>query len=412
MSAPDCPRVSLVEALHDGRLGPQERASMERHVAVCSSCTALARDLGRIGEALRAPMPQATPLEHQRARLELLRRATEPQRGRLSLSGASAASLPWAPFAEGRARFAFAAALLALAVVIGWVGGRVTAQAGGANAIAAVAFHMPRPPRLAPPRETTLRPSDDARFDRGRSAGLDVVTLATGAIDMTVRPLAPGERFVVRTGDAEVEVRGTAVRVEADQGRIRGVAVADGTVEVRYAGFSAIIPSGGSWHTTGPAAAPVEPAPPPAAPPPATAPAPPPAPRALVAVRTAPRARVRPPVAKVIPETPPASEDPRPEIQPVAMEMPAPGLSPASRDFAGAMQALRLGDYTGSATQLAAFSISYPSDARADEADYLRAIALQRAGRAPDATATARRYLVTRPAGAHRAEAKLLAGDF
>jgi hypothetical protein len=30
---------------------------------------------------------------------------------------------------------------------------------------------------------------------------------------------------------------------------------------------------------------------------------------------------------------------------------------------------------------------------------------------APDATATARRYLVTRPAGAHRAEARVIADD-
>jgi hypothetical protein len=275
------------------------------------------------------------------------------------------------------------------------------------------------------------------------------VTLTSGALDMTVRPLAPGERLVVRTGDAEVEVRGTALRVEADQGRIRRVAAIEGTVEVRYAGFSAVIPSGGSWHATDRATVPVEPAAPAVTPAPAAEPPSPSAPRpVLVAARTAspddvstsPVARSRRAAALQTrlasrePQAIPARQRhavPRPLVYHGATgnrpglradeppSAPGPGseaprtiLSAASRDFAGAMRALRVGDYDASATQLAAFSASYPGDARADEADYLRAIALQRAGRAPDATATARRYLATRPTGAHRAEAKLIAGQY
>lgn len=367
---------------------------MERHVPVCEACTQAARDLDRIGEALRAPREPATPLEHQRARLGLLRRATEPRPGSATVSPS-----PW--------RFAVAAAVVTVAVVTGWAGARLTA----APARPVVALHHRPPPRLAPPRETALRPSDDARFDRTRSAGLEVVTLTQGTLDVTVRPLGPGERFVVRTGDAEVEVRGTAFRIEADQGHIRGVAVAEGAVEVRYAGFSAVIPSGGSWRATGDAAASTAAPAAPKADPAATATA-----TAIAApVAPAPRIAARGPIAPA-PRTLPEAPAPPPEAAPPEPEKVVPAVAPrgpsaASIAFADAMQALRRGDYAQSAAQLEGFSSAHGKDPRADEAEYLRAIALQRAGRAADAAAAARRYLSTRPRGAHRAEAQRIASE-
>jgi TolA-binding protein len=84
--------------------------------------------------------------------------------------------------------------------------------------------------------------------------------------------------------------------------------------------------------------------------------------------------------------------------------------SPASRTFAEAMSAMRRGDYAGSADKLAQFAQTHADDARADEADYLLAIALQRAGRRDDAIAAAKRYLAARPKGAHRADAARIAG--
>lgn len=367
---------------------------MERHVPVCEACTQAARDLDRIGEALRAPREPATPLEHQRARLGLLRRATEPRPGSATVSPS-----PW--------RFAVAAAVVTVAVVTGWAGARLTA----APARPLVALHHRPPPRLAPPRETALRPSDDARFDRTRSAGLEVVTLTQGTLDVTVRPLGPGERFVVRTGDAEVEVRGTAFRIEADQGHIRGVAVAEGAVEVRYAGFSAVIPSGGSWRATGDAAASTAAPAAPKADPAATATA-----TAIAApVAPAPRIAARGPIAPA-PRALPEAPAPPPEVAPPEPEKVVPAVAPrgpsaASIAFADAMQALRRGDYAQSAAQLEGFSSAHGKDPRADEAEYLRAIALQRAGRAADAAAAARRYLSTRPRGAHRAEAQRIASE-
>ncbi|WP_437753862.1 FecR domain-containing protein [Sorangium sp. So ce1389] len=367
MTAPECPKAALVEALHSGRFGPPEDAAVARHTASCAACATLARDLERIGAAVRAPRAPATPLEHQRARLALLRRATELPAPRAAWSGA---------------RLALAGAALVLAASLAWFGASEALRPAERPALA---LRHQLPSRVAPVRETTLRPSDDARFERERSAGLEVVKLMDGTLDVAVRPLAAGERFIVRTTDAEVEVRGTVFRVEAERGHIRGVAVSEGSVEVRYAGFSATILSGGSWRATGGAGA-----------------APPSGAVLLPAPSAAPDAG-----AALPPGEPSEASVARPRAAPSA----ASSNSPAAREFAEAMRALRQGDYARSAAQLEAFSAAHPGDARADEADYLRAIALQRAGRTAEAAAAARRYLATRPQGAHRAEAKKIAGD-
>jgi len=380
MTTNHCPQLSLVEALRDGRLGPQERASVERHVAVCTACRSLATDLARIGEAVRAPLDPATPLEHQRARQALLRRATQ-----FNVSSAPPGQLPASVERRRLALVSIVAAAALIALGIGWLGGRVTAPSE--RALAALHFHMH--PRLEAAPETTIRPSDDARFERTKADALEVVTLTSGALDLTVRRLEPGERFVVRTSDAEIEVRARALHIEADQGRIRGVSVAEGTVEVRYADFSAVIPSGGSWRATGD----LTPAPP-AAGPSTTA----------VARATPAPARERQHVVEA-----PAVEEAAP-LAPSAAPSAAPTAAPVSREFAEAMQAIARHDYDGAASQLEAFSSAHASDPRSDEADYLRAIALQRAGRAADARAAASRYLAAHPQGAHRVEAQAMAG--
>jgi outer membrane protein assembly factor BamD (BamD/ComL family) len=85
--------------------------------------------------------------------------------------------------------------------------------------------------------------------------------------------------------------------------------------------------------------------------------------------------------------------------------------SQASLDFAEAMKALARGDFTESASRLEGFVAAYPRDSRVEDAVYLDAIALERAGRLSDAKAAARRYLEAYPGGAHRAQARRIAGD-
>jgi hypothetical protein len=78
--------------------------------------------------------------------------------------------------------------------------------------------------------------------------------LAQGAVRAKVAKLHSGERFIVRTADAELEVRGTAFRVSivapdmtcAGGTRTR-LAVTEGVVEVRVSGVSAYIHPGEFW---------------------------------------------------------------------------------------------------------------------------------------------------------------------
>jgi TolA-binding protein len=71
-----CAMAPLVEAHHDKRLGGREQASLDRHLASCAGCRALAQDLDALGDMARIEdAPRLTPLEHRRARTSLLRAA-------------------------------------------------------------------------------------------------------------------------------------------------------------------------------------------------------------------------------------------------------------------------------------------------------------------------------------------------
>lgn len=75
-------------------------------------------------------------------------------------------------------------------------------------------------------------------------------TVAAGSAYFKVAKLAGGERFVVRTADAELEVRGTAFHVQVDSAatcertRLR---VDEGVVAVRRGDVELLIAAGGTW---------------------------------------------------------------------------------------------------------------------------------------------------------------------
>ncbi len=420
MTTSDCPRTTLVEAFRDGRLGPQECASLERHLEGCAVCTACARDLEKIGNAVRAPREPLTPLEHQRARVALLQKAASPapaqkQSPPISTLGASERLRSSSPLPT----LAFGLVFAAAAMMVGFFWG-----SGNHTRYQAMAWHLGALPRLnvrgtESPDKLGFLPSDDARFARNRTADLDELTLDHGVIEVKLPKLESGKRFVVRTKDALIEVRATAFRVEAEEGKIRSVAVEQGTVEVQYAGFTAVIPAGGSWRATPTSAAnPPANSAPEVATPPALETPPPPSP--VVVATNAPRTPTRNVVLPAMDHSD-KHDSVREVVDPspgVVVPSPAPSpdqttkrpdLSAASQTFADAMAALRSGDYAAGAEKLERFSQTHGSDARADEADYLRAIALQRAGKHDEARAAAKRYLATRPNGAHRANATRIA---
>lgn len=330
MSDERCPQAGLIEALHDGRLGASEAASMQRHLPTCSSCRAQQQELAAIRAALRAPVAPLTPLEHQRARIALLR----------SAAGGPAVRTGPSP------RW-----LLAVGLVVA-----ASAAAGVATwgpAIWQEPAPAPRPVVARAPAVVTEEPGSALVTAGG------VRTVPAHGAKPEVAPPVVEEPVAVPVAPVAPAVPGVSVDV-ALSGADRG-----GSGErVRHRRPRRVDASSPVLVPTGPA----------------------------IVVAQAP-----PPVEVV--QEPPLPVPPSPPV-----------VSPASRDFAGAMDALGGGDFGLAARRFAAFAAAWPADPRSDEAAYLIAIAHERAGRVDAARAAAQRYLRDRPTGAHRAQAAKLAG--
>lgn len=109
-----------------------------------------------------------------------------------------------------------------------------------------------------------LRASTGTRLALDEHGSLSVASLgdaqwfrlAEGALDAHVAKLDPGQRFVIETLDATVEVRGTAFRVTvldrehacAGGARTR-VSVSEGVVNVRFRGGAVDVAAGAHWPT-------------------------------------------------------------------------------------------------------------------------------------------------------------------
>jgi TolA-binding protein len=398
MSIESCETMRLVEAKYDGRLGEREAASLDRHVATCAACRAHEGDLPRLREIAAAPIAPQTPLEQQRSRARLLSVAAriEPRNA-----------------AQSRPRWAtgllLAAAMFA-AAFLGWtLRAPMTAQLIKSSEPARTALVVPA--RSAAPvvasvattrLATTVAPERGARFAQRSADGAETVTLDEGAATFAVRPLAANERFVIKTADGEIELRGAVARVEAEGSRVRRVTVTEGKAEVRYSGAIFELNAGSSWSPpldVAPTAAPT------------TAPAAPTSDprlgRASIAapspVAAAPRAASKPPA-------PVAIVTPSPAPFAAAEPPPAPAKAePGATDFADAVHLFERGDYPSAARHLAEFSKAHPDDGRAEDAAFLGILSLQRTGKTADAAAAAQRYLQAYPAGYRRAEAAKIA---
>jgi hypothetical protein len=289
VSSPACDRAALVEALFDGRLGPSELASTERHLKSCNACAELARVLSSLQALLRASSSAILPLEHQRARIDLLRRS------------AAVAN----PKRRPRALL-LVAALLMMPVAV-WAAKSALSSLREAEAAPTVSAPLTAAARRKPARREPL-------------ATHTPNAAPTAPADSTPAPLDP-------------------------------------------------------------AAGPESPAPLRAA-------------QALASTPLPTRQRTHHAAA----ETPTAARS-------------TTQAAEASRAFADGMAALARGDFSAAASKLEGFAAAHPHDPRVEDAVYVAAIALERAGRSADARAAARRYLAAYPTGAHHVQAQRLAGD-
>jgi TolA-binding protein len=398
MSIESCETMRLVEARYDGRLGEREAASLDRHVATCAACRAHAEALPRLREiANDHPEPQ-TPLEQQRSRARLLSEAA-----RIEPRGVPRSRPTWATGLMLAAAM-FAAAFLGWTLRAPLIAHNAVPSEPGSTSVALVASAAP-PARFA----TTVAPERGARFAQRTSAGAETVTLDEGAATFVVRPLAKGERFLIKTADGEIELGGASVRVEAVGSKVRTVTVQEGKAEVRYSGAVFELSAGSTWSP------PVDTAPPASAPPAVD----PPAPAAIAtdprlgrASIAAPGARPSPRVVVSRPALAPAALAPSSEpVVPVAAP-PAPArVDPGATDFADAVHLFERGDYPSAAKRLSDFSKAHPDDGRGEDAAFLGILSLQRTGKTAEAAAAAQRYLQTYPRGYRRAEAVKIAAQ-
>jgi len=221
------------------------------------------------------------------------------------------------------------------------------------------------------------------------------ITQDDGHVTYDVAPRRPGERFVVATPAAEIEVRGTRFSVGV-QGSETSVDVDHGRVEIREPGGAvrAVLTSGQKTA--------VRRAPTPVAPPVAVAAPPEPAPPAPVALPVG----EAPPVA-------PALRTPRVAVAPV----PAPSSEPQPRRepddaelrlFRAAHELhFRRGDLEGAARAWDRYLAAYPHGALTEEARYNRAVCLLRLGRGGEADQDLA-ALAADPSAFRAREAKLL----
>jgi hypothetical protein len=241
-------------------------------------------------------------------------------------------------------------------------------RAGRANAGLAAAPAVDPSSQASEPFAGTVVGEADARFWQTREQRQERVELYEGTVNLHVRPQGPGERFLVAMPDGEIEVRGTTFDVAVRAGETTHVHVESGVVELRLRARPLVrLVDGDGW--TLPSVAAVSPSPvPPASPVPPRAP------------------------AAGVPRSAPSSA----------------GVDDGAAPYAAAMNALRDGRYEEAAAAFHAYGVAWPRSSQAEDASFLEAVALARAGRPDAAGLAAERHLESYPASFHKREATIL----
>lgn len=356
-----CPRLFEVEALRDGRLTGAEVTRFQSHVRSCPTCAQEMQAMADLGEALRSTTPA-----HEADQLHVRRERTR-------LLAAFDASLVPVPNRMNRKLWLGAVATLALVVLV----------------VLQLRPTRPNAPVAASPASVNVQAATTTKWSRRAENQLETITLETGTLSIHVDHQLPHRRLLVLLPDGELEDVGTTFSVTAVAGRTAQVSVQDGSVILRLRQAPALtLRAGDSWT---PAPAPVItasassplPALPPSSAPAKPAPAAPAAPNASAAAEA-----TRAPAAPAVSE---------------AANRPDPAA-----DFRAAMSAFTSGDNARAAALFAAFLGQHPRDSRAEDAAYLRVLALQRAGNLSGMNQAATDYLSRYPHGFRHAEVEPL----
>ena len=349
MSAGGCDRGWEADARREGRLGPLDVESFERHCRVCAACAGtVERDerLRGLGRAL--PVAEPGQLALRRLRARVLRDVT---------TGVPRSSVSWE-------RVAFASSLgMVVVAIAALIAVRTDSRSQASPRQEAPA--APSPGTLA----GSVAPAAGAVWRQTREEGVERVELEAGTLRVHVRAQSPGERFIVQLPDGEIEVRGTTFDVTALDGSTRHVGVDEGTVVLRLRGSPDLrLGPRTSWE--GPAS---------------------------------PRESATGDVTAVATSAP-ATSPKRRSPQPRDARLEDDGAAA----YVGAMRSFREGHYDLAAAAFHAFALAHPRAPEGEDASFLEAVSLARAGRADAAALAAERHLESFPRSFRRKEASIL----
>jgi hypothetical protein len=340
-----CPRLFEVEAARDGRLTGPELARFRSHVDHCAVCAREAGALDDLSQSLRSLPALASDELHVRRERTRLLAAFDA-----ALVPARASTRRWLiPLLS-------AATLTTLALTL-WYSRVPSPKA---------------PVALKPPtREAiSVQASPASQWSRQTESHRETITLTAGTLSVAIDHALSPRRLRVVLPDGELEDLGTTFTVTATSTATTHVSVQDGTVILRLRERAPVVLNANdSWSPSTPAPLP------------------------------APTAAASPVRIPALPREPAAAP---PASSPVAPDE-------SAAEFRAALSAFNGGSHALAAELFSAFLARHPSAASAEDAAYLRVLALQRTGNDFAMRAAARDYLARYPRAFRRAEVEPLA---
>lgn len=338
-----CQRSWEVEAARDGRLAADAHAQFVRHLSSCAACTDEQTALQELANQLHA-RPHAEPdqLTIRRRRQQLLALANEQRLAAAPQQGAARARLP-------------------LVRTLGLL-------------LAAVAFASYS--WYSPPRGRTvlaIQADHGASYRSTLVHGVEVVSLEQGRLSINVQRTTDSNGVVIHTPDGEIRDIGTTFTVLVEAGRTTLVEVSEGQVWVSLRTLPRRLVAAGQRYEPYGADSAVG------------------RPRKGALVAPEPNAQA-PERASAEPAAP--SRERSTNLLALARE----------REFRDALQWLARGDAARAARALARFERRHPTDPLAEDAAYLRVVALLRAGQHERARSAGNLYLSRYRHGFRRAD--------
>ncbi len=226
-----------------------------------------------------------------------------------------------------------------------------------------------------------MRPESGAVWSTSAEGDAEKIVLAQGTLAIHVdHGSSRRSRLIVSLPDGELEDVGTTFTVTVEGRQTRRVAVQEGSVLLRIQGGAIAINAGQAWTSEEAAG---------------------------------PTADGAPPFEPAGPASGPVSHRPVPlhvtKAQAHSAHPPAvPDEAPSSGEFRAAVRLLERGDGCQAAAGFARYATLYPSDPHAEDAGYLRVIALQRCGSGSDVKRAAQEFLSRYPSAFRRAEVEQL----